>query len=119
MTRKDLPLDPNSTNDRVPAIAEARKLVAHIIPPKTLFELWPRTKSVRDTYLAIVACNEAGVNRPTIFELTVVSGLSVPSVTTAVRKLEAAGLIVRTQAENAGRGIRYDYIIPPLDSVIA
>lgn len=111
----NLPLDPQSSNDRVPAISKAREIAAHIIPPRALLELFPRTKSVRDTYLAIAACNEAGVDRPTIFDLTCISSLSVPTVTTAVKKLEAAGLIVRTQAESAGRGIRYDYMIPPLN----
>jgi hypothetical protein len=111
---QNIPLDPGSTNDRIPAIAKAREAAAHIIPPKMLLDLWPRTKSVRDTYLSIAACIETGIKQPTVFELTCVSGLSVPSVMTAIRKLEAVGLLIRTQAESRGSGVRYDYMIPPL-----
>lgn len=114
MNRHNLPLDPNSSNDRVPAIAKARDMAAHIIPPKILLDLWPRAISPRETYLAVAACNEAGVKRPTYFELSCVSGLSSASVVSAVKKLEAAGLIVKTQAESRGSGVRYDYMIPPL-----
>ncbi len=114
MAQRNIPLDPNSTNDRVPAIAKAREIAAHIIPPKNLFDFWPRAKSVRETYAAIAACNAVGIKQPTYFELSCVAGISTPSATTAVRKLEAAGLVVRSQAEAGHSGVRYDYMIPPL-----
>lgn len=104
-----------SSNDRIPAIAKAREAAARIIPPVVLLKLWPRAKSPRETYLALVACGEVGVKHPTYFDLSCVSGLSAASVACSVKKLEAAGLIVRTEAEGAGRGIHFDYTVLPLE----
>ena len=114
MNRHNLPLNPNSSNNRVPAIAKARDMAAHIIPPKILLDLWPRAKTVREIYAAVAACHEAGLKQPTYFELSAISGRSSPSVASAIRNLEAAGLIVRTQVDSMNSGIRYDYMIPPL-----